>query len=77
MVIVAHCHEIEHRFLKVASLMLTGEKLDFPVTDTMVIEEKNTPTNSPTGSIDGSAELFDAQMQERYSFETPVSTLWL
>lgn len=110
-VIVAHCHEIERRFLKAASLMLIGEKLDFPVIDTMVAEEKKHPhkrpnpirrwlgeVDSPSLRLDASraryglpsyhphhaltdalatAELFLAQMQDRYSPDTPVSALWL
>jgi DNA polymerase-3 subunit epsilon len=110
-VIVAHCHEIERRFLKVASMKLTGEQLQFPMIDTMTLEEEKHPYKrpnaiqrwfgdvpSPSLRLDASraryglppyhphhaltdalatAELFLAQMQDRYSLDTPVSTLWL
>ena len=46
-VIVAHCHEIERRFLTAATMMLTGEKLHFPAIDTMTIEEKKHPYKRP------------------------------
>lgn len=42
-IIVAHCHEIECRFLAAATMRLTGEVLEFPVIDTMAIEEKKHP----------------------------------
>lgn len=47
-IIVVHCHDIERRFLQAASLMLTGESLEFPVIDTMHIEEKKHPPKRPT-----------------------------
>jgi DNA polymerase-3 subunit epsilon len=110
-VVVAHCHEIERRFLAAATLALTGEPLHFPVIDTMAIEALKHPfrrpnaiqrwfgeSDSPSLRMDASraryglpayhphhaltdalatAELFLAQMQDRYSPETPVSALWL
>jgi DNA polymerase-3 subunit epsilon len=47
-IIVVHCHHIERRFLKAASLMITGEPLEFPVIDTMALEEKRHPQKRPT-----------------------------
>ena len=110
-VMVAHCHEIERRFLTAATMMLTGEKLHFPMIDTMAIEEKKHPykrlnviqrwfgeVNSPSLRLDATraryglpsyhphhaltdalatAELLQAQLQDRYSPQTPVSQLWL
>ncbi len=109
-VIVAHCAEIERRFLSAASMMLTGEPLHFPVIDTMAIEEKKHPRKrpnffqrwlgyggSPSLRLDATrrryhlpayrphhaltdalatAELFQAQLQDRYTPRTPVARLW-
>jgi DNA polymerase-3 subunit epsilon len=110
-VIVAHCHEIERRFLTAATLLLTGEKLYFPVIDTMALEERKHPykrpnaiqrwfgeVNSPSLRLDATraryglpsyhphhaltdalatAELLQAQLQDRYPPQTPVAHLWL
>lgn len=109
-VIVAHCGEIERRFLAAATMTLTGEPLHFPVIDTMAIEEEKHPYQRPNfiqrwfGEIDSpslrldasraryglppyhphhaltdalaTAELLQAQLQDRYSPETPVAQLW-
>lgn len=110
-VIVAHCHEIERRFLKAATMQLTGEQLQFPMIDTMTIEEEKHPykrpnaiqrwfgeINSPSLRLDASrsryglppyhphhaltdalatAELLQAQLQDRYEPQTPVDQFWL
>jgi DNA polymerase-3 subunit epsilon len=110
-VIVAHCHEIERRFLAAAAMTLTGEPLHFPVIDTMSIEAQKHPYQRPNiiqrwlGEIDSpslrldasraryglppyhphhaltdalaTAELLQAQLQDRYAPETPVAQLWI
>jgi DNA polymerase-3 subunit epsilon len=47
-IIVVHCHHIERLFLKAASLMIAGDPLEFPVIDTMAIEEKKHLQKRPT-----------------------------
>jgi DNA polymerase-3 subunit epsilon len=110
-IIVAHCHAIERRFLSAATLILTGERLHFPMIDTMAIEEKKHPYRRPNliqrwfGEVDSpslrldatrsryglppyrphhaltdalaTAELLQAQLQDRYPPQTPVAQLWL
>jgi DNA polymerase-3 subunit epsilon len=109
-VVVAHCAEIERRFLSAATKTLTGEPLHFPVIDTMALEAKKHPRKRPSlfqrwfGKTDGpslrldaarhryglpsyrphhaltdalaTAELLQAQLQDRYSPSTPVAQLW-
>lgn len=43
-IVVAHCAVIERRFLSAASAKLTGERLVFPVIDTMRLEERKYPS---------------------------------
>lgn len=65
-IIVAHCHQIERRFLSAATVMLTGERLHFPAIDTMAIEEKNHPYHRPNliqrwfGDVDSPSLRLDA-----------------
>ena len=65
-VIVAHCSDIERRFLKMASIRLTGHPLLFPAIDTMTIEAHKHPQPRPTlfqrwfGKPDGPSLRLDA-----------------